>query len=394
MEDPPEDPPQGPADGPPVLHVLEALRGGTARHVVDAVRATAGFRHHVAVPPSRRRAESSGAPLDEGSRQDLVDAGAKLHMIDMRRSPVHPANAMASAQIRRLSRHIEAVVLHGHSSVGGALARLAATGTGLPAIYTPNGLAAGGLALGVERILGPLTARLIAVSESEADQARRLRLIPPDRLVVIPNGIDLTSARPDRDLEQCRDLRSEFGLAPGTPLVGTVARLVAQKSPEDFVAACAAVAGLRPDVHFLLIGMGPLQPAVDGAIRGAGIGDRFHQIRHLPGAAAVLGQLDVFVLASRFEGAPYTPLEAMRAGVPVVLSDVVGNRDAVLPGRTGELVPFARPDLMGAAVAALLASPARQAALVAAARVRLAERFDIRRMGAALGALYDEVRSR
>lgn len=383
-----KDPPGDPPGDPPVLHVLEALRGGTARHVVDVVRATPGFGHHVAVPPPHRQAASSGAPIDEQSRQDLVAAGARLHVIDMRRSPVHAANGLASARIRHLSRRLDAVALHGHSSVGGALARLAATGTGVPALYTPNGLTESGPAVAIERMLGPLTARLIAVSESEADQARRLRLIPPDRLVVIPNGIDLTPTCLDRDLRQ------ELGLAAGTPLVGTVARLVAQKSPEDFVAACATVAGARPEVHFLLIGMGPLQPAVDVAVRNAGIGDRFHQIHHLPGAAGVLGQLDVFVLASRFEGGPYAPLEAMRAGVPVVLTDVVGNRDTVLPGRTGELVPFARPDLMGAAVSALLANPARRRELAAAAKSRLAERFDVHRMGAALGALYEVVSSR
>lgn len=366
-----------------VLHVLEAIRGGTSRHVVDVVRATPGVAHHVAVPRSGRAAGDSGAVVDEAALPALVDAGAVLHPVEMRRTPVHPSNLGAAWVLGRLLRTLRPDVVHGHSAVGGALARIAAAGTGTPVFYTPNGVPPGRWSLAVERLLGPLTDTLIAVSPSEGKLAAEQKLVGPDRVAVVPNGIDL-----DLPAGPAVDVRALAGVPAGATVVGTVARLVPQKAPTLFVQVCAEVSRSDPDVHFLLIGLGPLQAAVDEAVASAGLGDRWHQIRHLPDAAAVLGQLDVFALLSAFEGGPYTPLEAMRAGTPVVLTDVVGNRDVVEPGVSGLVAPFGDVAALSGAVRGLIADPGYREAMVEAGRRRLEELFDTRVMGARMGELY------
>ena len=314
----------------------------------------------------------------------LEAAGAHLHPIDMRRAFFHPANAAGIIRLRRLIHQLQPSVVHGHSSIGGGLSRIAAIG-GPPVVYTPNGIAPGALAWAIERTLGRLTSRFIAVSESEAAAARTRHLARPGLVVTVPNGIDLTV--PDA----AEDLRARLGVPPGAALVGTVIRLVDQKAPEQFVSVCARVARKRPDAHFLLVGMGPLQPEVDDAVERSSLGDRWHQIESHPAAAALLAQLDVFVLVSRFEGGPYTPLEAMRAGTPVVLSDVVGNRDAIEDGSSGLLVPFGDPDAAAIAVAGLLDDPAWRQSLTDGATLRLHREFDVRLMGARLADLYRQV---
>jgi glycosyltransferase involved in cell wall biosynthesis len=355
--------------------------------VADIVRSATGIDHHVVVPPAGRAATSSGAAFDTAAVTRMVDHGAVLHRLDMRRSAVHPANPVAAARLVALTRAVRPDLLHGHSSVGGALARLAGPPARVPVVYTPNGLATGAAAVRLERLLGRGTAALVATSPSEAALARSLELIDADRIRVIPNGIDVDPP-PTGDAP---DLRALVGVAPGVPLVGTVARLVDQKAPEDFVAVCAEVIRRRPDTHGLLIGMGPLQGLVDGVVARERLAGRFHQIDHLPRADAVLDQLDVFVLASRFEGGPYTPLEALRAGVPVVLTDVVGNRDVVDTGRSGVLCTPGDIDAMARAAVGLIEHDSRRAAMVEAARVRLRENFDVTRMGEALSELYRSV---
>lgn len=367
-----------------VLHILEAVRGGTSRHLADIVASAPDIDHHVVVPPAAQAAASSGAVVDTASVAAMAGAGAAIHRLDMRRSAVHPANAVAAARLIALRRRVGAGVLHGHSSVGGALARLAGPPSRVPVVYTPNGLATGKGAIGIERLLGRSTDVLIAVSDSEAALARRLYLVPTEQIWVIPNGIDLHPVTPP----EVPDLRARLGLDPGVALIGTVARLVDQKAPAEFVAVCAAVIERRPEVHGLLIGMGPLQPIVDAAVERHGLRGHFHQIPHLPRADAVVDQLDVFVLASRFEGGPYTPLEAMRAGVPVVLSDVVGNRDTVEAGRSGILCSFGDTRGMASSVIDLLDDGGRRSAMVAAASIRLRERFDVAKMGQSLTELY------
>lgn len=363
---------------PIVLHVLEALQagGGTGRHLLDIVRHTPGVRHEVAVP--RRR---HGWPPDPAMLARLRDEGALVHLVGMRRQPVHPGNALALSRLRRLVARRRPAIVHGHSAIGGALARLA-TAVPIPRVYTPNGVAHFSVALAVERALGARTEAFVAVSESEAEFARERRLVAADRIIVIPNGID-----PDQP-SSGPDLRHLLGLPDVAPLVGSVARLVHQKAPEDFVAVAARVARECDHVHFLLVGTGPRAASVDRAVVRAGLGDRFHRIPVLPDVDRVLGQLDVFVLCSRFEGGPYTPLEAMRAGTPPVLTDVVGNRDAVGGGEVGRLVAPGDVDAAAAAVLELLRDDEGRAGLGAAGQAHVRAAHDVRDQGLAHAELY------
>jgi glycosyltransferase involved in cell wall biosynthesis len=371
------------ATEPTVLHVLEALSAGTSRHLVDLVRHAEHVRHIVAIPDEERE---RAWPTDRQAPAELRAAGAEVHVVDMVRSPLGPPNWRALRTLRRLIADLRPDIVHGHSSIGGALARLAALGTGAARVYTPNGVAEGLGAFGIERTLGLCTDRFVAVSPSEGALAVSRRLVPPQRLRVIRNGIDLEPP-PQSD----RSLRDELGLSPATPIVVCVGRLAPQKCPEDFVRAGALVGRRHGDVCFLMVGAGPQQAAVDRAVGEAGPQLLWRQISYVPEVARYLSQCDVFLMPSRYEGGPYAPLEAMRANVPVVLTDCVGSRDVIDDRRSGRLVSVGDVGAMARAVAELLADPALAARLASAAKDRLAECFDVRRQGEATAALYREL---
>jgi glycosyltransferase involved in cell wall biosynthesis len=207
-------------------------------------------------------------------------------------------------------------------------------------------------------------------------------------VTVIPNGVDVEAA-------PCPlDLRAHLGVPDGAPLVGTIARLVPQKAPEDYVAACELIGRAIPDARFVLIGSGELEAEVDAAVARAGLGGRFTRLASLPGAAGVLAQLDVFALSSRFEGGPYSPLEAMRAETPVVLTEVVGSRDTVEDGVSGLVVPPGDVPAMATAVVGLLRDPQRRRQMGRAGRQRVLTHFDVRAMGRSLDDLYRRVQER
>lgn len=379
-----------------VLHVLEALEGGTARHVRDLVTHIDSVTHHVVVPPTR-----VGGVTDHAAVEAMAATGAEVHRLDMRRMPAAPANAAAVIALRRLIAATGPDVVHGHSSVGGALARVAASspfrggrrGRARPRrIYTPNGIYPGAPAAAVERSLGPLTDQLVAVSESEARVVAARGIVPADRVTVIHNGIDVSVI----DLQDSADsqtrrpgpLRTRLQLGPDVPVVGFVGRLAAQKNPALLVEAAALLAGEHPDLHTVLIGDGPLADELRAQIDSRSLGDRVHLIGHHHGAASVMDDLDLLVLPSEYEGCPYAPLEAMRAGVPVVASDVVGNRDVVLHTRTGLLFPAGDAALLAAAISLVLGDLEMRARLIAAARERLAAHFDVEAMARSTAALY------
>lgn len=360
-----------------VLHVLEAIEGGVARYLVNVVRHVDA--EHIVVVPHER----VGGMTDTASIIDMGLAGARVEFLDMRRFPGSPRTLAAVPKVHRLIRRERPDIVHGHSAVGGAVARLATIGTDAARVYTPNGLHPARFAHVLERGLGRLTHCFIAASPSEAELARRLRLVSSDRIVVIPNGIDLGEPGPP-----VIDLREQLGAESTTLLVGSVARLAPQKAPEVFVRACSRVAASLPDARFVLVGDGRLLELVSAELAATDLGDRFLLLRDCTDAETLMSQFDVFALSSRYEGAPYTVMEAMRAGTPVVVTDVVGNRDAVENGCSGLIVPPEDPDALAEAVASLLVDPALRKEIGEAGRERVTLCFDVRAGGAALTDVY------
>ncbi|MCU1427033.1 MAG: glycosyltransferase family 1 protein, partial [Actinomycetia bacterium] len=113
-----------------VLHVLEAIEGGTARHLRYVVRHV-DAQHVVIVP-----AERIGGLTDTGAFDVMRAAGAEVHVVPMRRSPASRHNAAALMHVRRHIRRHRPDVVHGHSSIGGAIARVATLGTDAARVYT------------------------------------------------------------------------------------------------------------------------------------------------------------------------------------------------------------------------------------------------------------------
>jgi glycosyltransferase involved in cell wall biosynthesis len=365
-----------------VLHVVEAIEGGLARHVAQIVRHVPA-EHHVALPRQR-----VGGFTDGEAVATMAAAGGNLHVTPMRRSPANVRNASAVARVRHLIRTVHPDAVHGHSAVGGALARLSAIGTEARRVYTPNGLLRSRRAIAIERGLGRITDAFVAVSETEGEVAARLGVAAPERISVIPNGIELDDPGPP-----VVDLRARLCIDHATPLVGTIARLAPQKAPEVFIRACAQIGAAMPDARFVLIGEGPLARLVEAEIAASGLDGRLLRLGGVHGAATVLPQLDVFVLASRYEGGPYAPLEAMRAGTPVVLTEVTGSRDTIEHGRSGLFAPCDDPPALAAQVIRLLGDPALRRRLAEGGRNRLVQSFDVLVMADRLAELYQTLRS-
>src|SRR5947209_5690599 len=102
-----------------VLHVVEAIEGGVSRYVAQVVSHVPA-RHHVVLP-----AERVGGFTDITAVESMRAAGAELHVMPMRRSITDPRNAIALARVGHLVRRVRPDIVHGHASIGGAVARLA-----------------------------------------------------------------------------------------------------------------------------------------------------------------------------------------------------------------------------------------------------------------------------
>jgi len=123
-----------------------------------------------------------------------------------------------------------------------------------------------------------------------------------------------------------------------------VFRFWPEKRPLLWLQAASVVHEALPDVHFLLVGDGPLRSEMERFVTQAGLTHRVH----FPGAnsnvAAPLSIIDLFVLTSEFEGTPNVVLEAQWLGIPVVATDSGGTRETVIDGESGWIAKSADAD--------------------------------------------------
>ena len=232
------------------------------------------------------------------------------------------------------------------------------------------------------RVVGPLATRFIAVSDADAARMIEHEKVAPEKVVVMPTGYFARPLTPDTDL------RSELGLTPETPLVGTAVVFRPQKALEVLLEAHAWLLRSMPDVHLAIAGDGQTRAEVERRARELSLDGRVHFLGQRDDVDAILRSLDVAALSSDFEGSPLFVLECMANGTPIVATAVGGLPQMVLDGETGVLVPPRDPEALAGAIGRLLVDPERRAMLAAAAANRLSE-FRIEAVARRFADLYE-----
>src|SRR5262249_39165396 len=146
-------------------------------------------------------------------------------------------------------------------------------------------------------------------------------------------------------------------------LIGTVARVAAQKNPSMFLSAAAQVLRHKPDARFVWCGSGELLESVQTRARALGISHACCFLGHRADTERIMAALDLFWLTSDYEGMPFALLEAMALRIPIIATDVVGTRD-LIGDTNGLLVPPRDAAALAMATIALAQQPEWQSRLV------------------------------
>lgn len=227
----------------------------------------------------------------------------------------------------------------------------------------------------------------IAISEAVRQFMIRVEWAPPDRVFTIRYGLDPASipTLPDARAQ----VRAELGIASDAQVFGSVCRLIEQKGLIHALEAFSQICDRHPDAHYVIIGDGPLRPALETRIGELGLLGRVH----LPGwrqhAAALMPAFDAFLMPSLWEGFGLVVIEAMAAGLPVIASRVSALPEIVIDGETGLLVPPGDATALVSAMRQLLDDPVARAQMGAAGRARLESAFSAQRMIDETAALYE-----
>jgi glycosyltransferase involved in cell wall biosynthesis len=290
-------------------------------------------------------------------------------------------------------------IVHTHTAKAGLLGRLAARAAGVPTVvHTYHGHVLRGyfspaktaLFRWIETRLAASADALVAVSESVKDDLVGLGIASAGKIRVVPLGLDLAhlaGALPRGAL------RREAGIEDAAPLVGMVGRLVPIKDAPTFLRAASIVARSREDARFALVGDGEERPALEALCREMGLDGRVTFFGWRRDLAAVYGDLDVVVNASRNEGTPVALIEALAAARPVVATRVGGTPDLLGEGERGRLVPPGQPEELARAVLETLTGSEAARRRAQAGREHVLTRHSSDRLVRDVDALYRELRA-
>ncbi|WP_233203641.1 sugar transferase [Limnohabitans sp. B9-3] len=258
-------------------------------------------------------------------------------------------------------------LIHAHSAIAGLAARLACQRTARPVVYTVHGFGfkpeipwlRRQMASLAERALSGSTTHMICVSKHERELAYQLP-IAQERVHVIPNGIaKLATPLPMTSADEAATVDAREGsnlvssleessnsLTPAAPVsVHTtkprlimVARMKSPKRHDVLLRALAQVRNtLGYELPISLAGDGPLRAAHEALAQELNL-QEVTWLGDVNNVSELLAVHDVFVLLSDHEGMPITVLEAMRAGLGILASDLPGIREQLIPGQEGLLV--------------------------------------------------------
>ncbi len=357
-----------------ICHVTSALAGGPATSIGLLSRSQVAVGHKVSLVYSCTRDEI----WPYRKQLDHLHAVVPWRV----RRAIGPSDLAAWLDLVAIVKRLAPDIVHLHCSKAGALGRLVARQLGLPAVYSPRGVAflrtASPFERAIYRTLEGLLARggepVVACSESEAGHLRRIvRFVD-----VIPNAVDLSLL----DTIEPAEARPDGGF-----LIGILGLVKDQRLPRLVRRICERAPA---SWQWLWVGDGPLRHELEGLpnLTVTGWCDHRQGLR-------MIASVDVVLHASRWEGLSNALLEAMGLGKPVVVSDVVGTRDVATDGIEAlfvrdvyEVEPYVT------ALQRLANNQYLRRCLGEKARERISRDHDARLLAARWEALYQEAAAR
>jgi glycosyltransferase involved in cell wall biosynthesis len=207
--------------------------------------------------------------------------------------------------------------------------------------------------------------------------------LPRNRFVVLKNGVDIAGldAEPPYSYDQ-------LGIRDGAPVVCGIFRLTPTKRPLLWLKTAFEIAQSQPDVHFVIVGDGPLRRACVEQIEKSGLSGRFHLLGETPSPARLLRLSNALLLTSEMEGAANALLEAQCLGVPVICTDVGGNSDSIYEGVTGWISKSTDPNELAGLVVSAMTDTAKIASVKKEGRNFITNHFGLDRMVVETLGLY------
>ncbi|MDR3642608.1 MAG: glycosyltransferase family 4 protein [Candidatus Doudnabacteria bacterium] len=275
---------------------------------------------------------------------------------------------LAAWEIRRLIEREKPDIVHLNSSKAGVLGSFAAVGLSASrgsafggktkVVFTahgfifnePMGAAKRNFFLALEKMASNYRDYIITVSEADKQSALANKLISPDKISTIHNGIGQIQ------FLNKQEARRSLKIADDKIIIGTVANFYKTKGLDVLVEAAAKIdEQIISKLQIVILGDGAERKNLELGIRNYGLEKYIKLLGEIRDASKYLKAFDIFVLPSRKEGFPYAILEAIQAGLPIIATNVGGVPEAL--GGAGMLVKSEDPGALAGGISFLINNP-------------------------------------
>lgn len=374
-----------------ILNIVARLNvGGPAVHVTL-------ITEHLSAPQYKSKLVAGRVSANEGDMSYYAEAhGVTPIIIPELGRELHPLRDLLTFwKVYRLIRQFKPHVVNTHTAKAGFVGRLAARLAGVPVVvHTFHGHVFHGyfsplktrFFILLEQFNAHLSDTIIVLTEGQRDElADKYRVAPRDKFTIMGYGLDLQEFA--QSPRKTGAFRREWNIPSDAPLVTIVGRLVPVKNHALFLNAAAKVLAQLPEVRFAIVGDGQLREVLEAQTDALGIRSAVTFTGWQREVAPIYADSDLLVISSVNEGTPFTVIEAMATGCPVVATAVGGIPDFLDNGKLGVLVPSGDTDALANAIVQTLQQPPDAEGL----RTMIVERYDINRLAHDLDRLYREL---
>ncbi len=375
---------------PRILHLIYSFEGGgTERQAVELLKRIDPTRYDVKIAALRRR-----GPL----YREIEDRFPAIPEFPL--SSFYNANAIR--QLKRFCALLTAEridIIHTHEFYSGMIGVVAGRLTGTRVIVSQRNLRLSDRLVHKwgQRFIIRLAHRVLVNAEAIRDQIVLAGSAPPEKLVVVRNGLRLCEPlKNEAALGLTRRLIHdalclELGIEKSARLIGIVANLRPVKGHRYLMQAAPGIIRDHPRVHFVLVGDGELREEIQNQALHLGIAAHVHLLGWRADAAGLNAAFDLAVLASLREGLPNSVMEAMAAATPVVATAVGGTGELITDGETGFLVSAGHCEALTKGICRALADEYVSQEIGMRGRAFVLSRFGFQRMVAEVQGLYDRL---
>lgn len=361
-----------------ICYVIPSLSvGGTERQLLQLLRGLAPD-HELTVVCTRRDGALAG---------DARRSGVPVHVLDTRGG----WDITQRWKLRRILRSCLPDILHTFLFGFDLWAALAARDAGVPVVISSRRELAAWMKrrhLFLQRRANRLVNCIVANSEAVVRFAAKQEKADPALFRVIPNGINADDFVSHTSPHQ---IRVRYRIPFHTHVIGIVASFSPVKDYPLFVETAYALLRRRADVHFLMLGSGPLVRGIERRIERRGMDACFTRTTSVVEIPDLYAVMDVCVLCSKAEGFPNAIIESMAAGTPVVAAAVGGVAELVRDGVTGRLVATRRPEDFADAIQWVLEHPEESKLLTDRASQFVRSELTLEKMVNSYRSLYAEL---